>query len=413
MNKIVKDYQKGDNHAFKVPVAIIAVISMFFSFGGFNLMAEGPMQKVNAALFALMCGIGVYIFWTLAIAFVPRQRTPLTRAIAMALMTIGMMIIFCISSLTNMMSFRGLDALEYDLKVSVQTLSTTLDQRYEQALAITSLATDLRGDSGQFRSYADEEALKGTYSGFAGSGAVHRSFVTVSYRLERLVDEAEAFSTANEARYNAVSAGLAEMRRISLQDLPLKVRARQIESKADEIQRHLANMDPRYLAASISRTAKALPGEIDLRVTYSRNRDIAAKQRLALERANDDVQQVSEKLSLIADEIAGREVAPLTRFETKSPAKAVIVHADNYIGFWVAALCADGIPVFIVIFLSLYFYRKTDEELAHDRLMAISVEEIMLGRLGLKAARLGALDERSNVYITGKVLGRDETGEPS
>jgi len=411
MTDIMNENEKDGRKSFKAPIATASAISTYFSFSGFNLMAETASQKFNAGLFALLAGLGVYILWTLSLKFVPRQKTPITRVIAWIIVMLGMGMIFCVSSLTNMMAFRGLEAMEHDLRVEIIKMATVLDERYQHGLSLSSLATDLRGDAGQFQAYADEENLKGTYSGFAGSGAVHKSFVTISYRLNNLVEETENFTHANEARYNAVSVGLAEIRRISLLKLPLKERTRQIEMKADEIYKHLADMDPRYVAASISRTAKALPREIDFRVTYSRNKTIAKTQKLALERAADDVQQVSDKLVYTADEIAQSDTIPLSRFEAKSPAKAVITHADNYIGFWVAALCADGLPVFIVIFYSLYYYRKTDEELAHDNMLSVTTKDIIMARLAQDATRLGHLDQQSSNYITGTVLGRNEQGE--
>ena len=88
----------------------------------------------------------------------------------------------------------------------------------------------------------------------------------------------------------------------------------------------------------------------------------------------------------------------------------MIQHADNYFGFWVAALCADAIPVLIILFLSLYFYRKTDEEIAHDRISGTTVDDIVRGRLAEEAARLGYLDRRSKTYYNKKAVGRLEEG---
>lgn len=409
-HKIIKDYENGDISAFFPFIFILAMISTFFTFAGFNLVADGPMQKVNAALFAVMCGVGIFLFWSLALEFVPRQKTPLTRTFAWILVSIGMAAIFCISSLTNMMAFRGLEAMEYDLRTEVTNMAVALDQRYQHGLTLGSLATDLRTDYNLIISYAEEEKQDGTFSGYRGPGAVYKSFISVSYSLENLVQETAEFSRQNETRYDAVSKTLADMRSVNLMDLPLKERTRRIEILADDAQRHLANMDPRNVAASIARAAKALPSEIDLRVTYSANKAVAKTQRLALERASEDIQAISDKLAGIAAEIATSEVVPLTRFESKSPAKAVVEHADNYFGFWVAALCADAIPVFIILFLSLYFYRKTEEDLAHERINNTTVEDMVRVRLAEEAARLGYLDRRSVSYYNKKAVGRLDNG---
>jgi len=412
MQNMVNNYLSGNLKSYNAYFATAAVITTFLSFMGFLVMADGPMETIGALLISLIGGIGIFHFWKLALEQVPIQKTLGSRVTAWLVLITGLIVIFGISSLMNMVGLQGVEAMKHDLKVETTKMATELDLRYQHGLSLSSLAADLRSDAAQFRSYADEENLKGTYSGFAGSGAVHRSFVTVSYRLDTLVTEAEAFSQANEAHYMAISAALDEIRRVQLDTrLPLNERIRRTEVKSDEVFRHLNNMDPRYIAASISRTAQALPSEIDLRVSYSRNKDVAKKQRQALERAEDEVQQVSAKLVGIATDIAESEQAPLTRFEVKSPVKAVLIHAPSFLGFWMAAICADAFPIFVIVYLCLNLYRKTDEEIAHDTLMAVTAGQIILARLANEATRLGHLDKKSGQLVTQDFLGRSETGE--
>jgi len=56
MTDIMNENEKDGRKSFKAPIATASAISTYFSFSGFNLMAETASQKFNAGLFALLAG---------------------------------------------------------------------------------------------------------------------------------------------------------------------------------------------------------------------------------------------------------------------------------------------------------------------------------------------------------------------
>lgn len=405
-NNLLQRLVRGRFGTLGVLLGLIAFGSAFFSFRGMAIDATSFMETASASVYAILTGIGIYLFWTGALNIVPTLRSVKHRLLGWAGVGAGLIAILLYSALMNATSFRGDAAREHHLLTSIKSAEANLDERYQAAQELLGLLPDLRNYGRRYAAFAEDEFERGIYSSAPGTGAVHVSLLAIASSLDNLALDIDSYETNAAAIYSRASARLTEMRRIRLTDEPLPERMRAIEQQFDLMGQDLADMDPRIPASATIRVSSSMVDEINVEgMTYSRNREVATRQRAALLSLRADVGRASENLRAAAATIADGELRLFERFQPLSATKAVLTYWAQYVPEIAGAIALDFSPLFLLILMCVGVYEKTREELKHDAFASITVEELIMAGAAGDVVKRSHLSPRGMEAAAQRTLG--------
>lgn len=405
-NNLLQRLVRGNFGTLGVLLGLIAFGSAFFSFRGMAIDATSFMETASASVYAILTGIGIYLFWTGALNIVPTLRSVKHRLLGWAGVGAGLVAILLYSALMNATSFRGDAAREHHLLTSIKTAEASLDENYRAAQQLLGLLPELRSYGRRYTGFAEGEFESGIYSSAPGTGAVHVSLLAIASGLDNLVLDIESYETNTASIYSRASARLTEMRRIRLMDAPLPERMRRIEQQFDLMGQDLADIDARIPARTTMRVASSMADEINVEgMTYSRNREIAARQREALLSLRADVGRASENLRNAAATIADGELRPFERFQPLSATRAVLTYRAQYVPEIAGAIALDFAPLFLLILICVGVYEKTREELKYDAFARITVEDLIMAGAANDVLKNSHLSPRGMEAAAQRTLG--------
>jgi len=407
MNKLIANYLKGDLGVTTPILAVLAAASALFTYSGASIGAESFLEKSRATVFALGGASAIYLFWMIVLWVVPNMKTLWQKTLTLMIVGLGCVLIFWLSSAFNVAGLAGKDALELHQSRYVGGLEDSLGAQFKHALIIEGVAADIRIEIARYKAAAEDEFKNGTYSGTPGPAAVVDALNAIKGRLEALRNEADGFVQAVEARRTQAGVRLEKIRKIAFSNKPLPRRMRDIAKESDLLRSALARMDAKNLAESVKRTLEALPREIALQARFSKDAEMARRQREALARVGADVEQSARTLGAFIEKATEGAPAGIRAFEKISAVRAVVTYWENYIPFWAGSISLDIAPLAVVVFMLIAMNTKTPAELARIRMMHMTVEELVIAKLNEETVRRVGLYPESLRALNHEVLGMD------
>lgn len=413
MKQLIAAYQKDDLGTFMKMLAVLAAASALFTYSGASLDAETFLGKARATVLAIGGATAIYMFWKIALRVVPEMRSPKQKTIALSIVGLGCSLIFWLSSAFNVAGLAGEEALELHLSRYVAGLEDAVDAQFRHALLIESVAADIRVEIARYEAAAEDEFKSGTYSGSNGPGAVVNALGGIKGRLLSLRDEADNFIASLGKHRTQAQTRLETIRKIATSGKPLLRRMRDIATESDLLRSDLAQMDARNMAESVSRTLEALPREVTLHASFSKNSNVAQRQKRALEHVREDIEQSAGVLGAFISSATTSAPPGVKAFEKVSAVRAVVIHWENYLPFWAGGIALDIAPLALVVFLMIAMNTKSKAELAHSDIMMVRIEDLIRAKLGEEALGQMGIDPESLKAINNGILGRENEGDDS
>ncbi len=363
MDGFIADYLGEKLTTLRRSVAVLSGSSALFTYRGASLHAESFFEKAGASVYALGSGVAIYIFWHMAFKVVPRLKTPVEKALGLAVVMLGCLMIIPLSSALNTAGIAGEDALETHAQRTIAGYEEIVGDRYDQGRLIESIIPDLKLEAARLRASAKAELEKGVYTGRPGPGAVEETLNGMALRLDGLREEIEAHLAKSKTLAQSASGELDVMRKIVTADKPLTIRTRDLGKRADSLRTMLTEMSSMGLAESSQRLLEALPREVERQAKFSANPKTAKSQEKALERLQEDVARTTEIIGKFVAKITAMPTASIPALERLSPVAAVIMYARDYISYWAGGIALDMAPLAILLFLMLALAAKSEADL--------------------------------------------------
>ncbi len=391
MIKFLAEVEIGKSKILNLGLLLLTVASMYFTYGGVTLFAENFEDKAHGSVFAIGSGMAIYLFWWAALKTVPFQEDKRQIALGLISTLVGVFMIFWVSTMQNIRDLVGLDALEKHVSVSVGTTEDIIDFKYQRGQLIEGVAVDIRSEIERYKTAAENEFKYGTYSGVAGPGAVHSALLDIHGSFVTLGSEAETF-IGRVNNTNISSQGrLVKLREIASSERSYNDRTRLMSRETNAMRAELARVNVDNFAASVLRTLEGLPSKLELVSTFSKDADVARRQRLALDKIRKDIELSNSKLRVFIDAVTANPGPEFEAFEKLSPEAAIIRYWINYAPFIAGGLSLDLAPFWALLFIIIAVARLTPEDLRRIKVLGLTVEDIVTAQLGKDA-----IDDRIN-----------------
>ncbi len=369
MNKFLADVMEEHMRTIGICIFILSIMSGFFSYNGASIEADTYDEKSSAMILAIATGVAIFVLWFCAFKMVPYLASLRAKIAGLSVVFMFCIGIFFMSTGLNVAGLVRESALEKHVSSYVNGLEDAVDAQFRDALLIEGVVTDIRGEFARYESAIKSEKQHGAYSGTKGNGAVVNALTAIKGRFKTLEDEADTFlETANTLNAQVLTR-LGKIRKIVGSGQSLKYRKRMIAKESNAMRSELARMDVRHFAASVVRTLEALPGEVDIQSIFSKNKQVAEHQRVALEKVRADIETSFKRLSGFIEAATANEGVQVQAFEDMTVVRSVEVYWFYYLPFWFAGAAIDFTPLFILLLLMVGLGSKTKEELALIRIL--------------------------------------------
>ena len=408
MKKLIARYRNGDKGVAAPILVVLAAASALFTYSGASLDAETFLEKARATVFALGGASAIFLFWWYVLDIVPELRAFWQKTIALTFVLLGCSLFFWLSSAFNVAGLAGREALELHLSRYVGGLEDTLDAQFRHALIIEGVAADIRIEIARYDAAAKDEFDNGTYSGEPGPGAVFNALTRIRDRLIILLEEADTFAAEAEKQRGEAQGRLEKIRAIASSSYTLSRRMRDIAKESDLLRTGFARMDAGNLAESVSRTLDALPREVRLQANFSKNADVARRQKEALARVGEDIDHSGRVLGDFVLKQAASPAPSVKAFEKISAVRAVVLYWDNYIPFWAGGIALDIAPLAVVVFMMIGINAHSKPELVQGAIESMTGTDLLRAKMFEEVYRRASLDSESLKAINQRLLGKED-----
>lgn len=395
-------------------LTLISIGSAYFSFAGMALDSTGFLDTAGASIFGVLSGAAIWLIWYVAYRVIPSLTSRKLMMMAWTILVLAMMMIFWLSSALNATAFRGKQAVELHIKHSIVMMQESFEKVSAATLKLKGITATSEDNRERFYSASDEEFRSGPYSGSPGRGAIEGTMRTIGDRFENTREMTQDFLDEADIITLRVNTAIEQMRNIQKSDLPLIERQNKIMAIADKTRDDIRKLDGRVLAQAISRSLSTLPSEVDLRVTLSRNRAVAARQKQALKRLRGDLEITARPIIDYADEIANADPVIIEPFETVTPSQAVLRYWYAFIPQWVAAMALDMSPMIALIMLTMALKSKSEKELEEIEILSTPMGTVLRVKALEELTRTARLNQDQARALQNRALGYDSNqGDPS
>lgn len=352
-------------------LAVLATASGAYTYkGAAVLLSPDGMDwwtKSFALVFAMAVTAAIWVFWIYVFCFIPYLRSKLGRAALVAVvLLIGAPMIFAMSSWLNAIALFGTSAREQDLAGALVVYETVLDASDRRARAVLRLQPNLLTEAARFEDLAEAELKHGMLTGTPGKGAVVATLRQVAQRLRSLARVVEG---ALEASGSLVAAGqgrLAQMRAMVSGPDPIEERVARFSDLAVELDEVLARLGEESVVPAIRRTAENLQLGLVLPATSKRSADLAGTQIDVMRGVKEALGATGDFLAEAAREIEALPAVAAPRRQPLTAARAVLVHARDFVPSWAAAVSIDLMPLVLMLFLIVVVQAERREEAAGE-----------------------------------------------
>jgi hypothetical protein len=315
----------------KLTTAILALAAGVYTFLGVRELLNGSpgMVLFAAVIYSVAVSVGIYAFWVFLMHFMPHVTFRSGRGLMFGCLLLGSLMIVAMSSWLNASALAGAAAIQQHLAITVQDYTRDLDTANTNAIAAQGLLPDIQLASSRFAKLADAERA-GSLTGTAGSGTVVQLLTQMSGQLDSLGQQVQASDKRVSALYEQGSKSLAKMRELISDRGPIAARSDALATESLTLMGVIANLQQTSVAPAVKRAAASLSSSFIAPSAGGRTSDLADRQTAVVGKVES-----SEPI----------------RFQTLSPAEAVLRYAGDFIPSWAGAISIDLMPAVLMLIL--------------------------------------------------------------
>ncbi|MDB5548584.1 MAG: hypothetical protein JWP21_2031 [Tardiphaga sp.] len=336
----------------KLTTAILAVAAGVYTYLGVRELLNGSPTTVffAAVIYSVAVSIGIYAFWVFLLKFMPHVVDRTGRALMFGCMVLGALMIVAMSSWLNASALAGAAAIQQHLAITVQNYTRDLDTANTNAIAAQSLLPDIQMASSRFSKLADAERT-GSLTGTSGSGTVVQLMTQMSGQLDSLGQEVQASGKRVTALFEEGGKHLAKMRNLISDRGPIASRSDAFASESLALMGVIANLQQQSVAPAVKRAAASLSSGFIAPAASGRSLDLAERQSAVVGKVEGAIAAQAATLSEAADKFLQTPRVEPARFQSMSPAEAVLRYAGDFIPSWAGAISIDLMPAVLVLIL--------------------------------------------------------------
>jgi hypothetical protein len=336
----------------QVTLGVLALASGVYTYLGARQLLNGTSAYVffAALIYAIAVSVGIYAFWTFLMRLAPHARDLAGRALLVATVLVGGIMIIAMSAWLNATALAGSAALEQHLAATLEGYTQDLDRAHARALAAQGLLPDIQMASARFAKLADAEK-SGSLTGTSGSGTVVQLLHQMSDQLNGLGEKVTQSNDRVEALYEEGSKHLARMREIVSERGPIYQRSDAFGAEATALIGTIAALQQTSVAPAVKRAALDLSAGFVAPASDGRRGDLAQRQTQVVGRVQAAIAAQSTALADAADRSLAQPTVEPTRFQPISTAEAVLRYRADFLPSWAGAISIDMLPAVLVLVL--------------------------------------------------------------
>jgi len=352
----------------KLTTAILALAAGVYTY-------LGVRELFAAVIYSVAVSVGIYAFWVFLMHFMPHVAFRSGRGLMFGCLLLGSLMIVAMSSWLNASALAGAAAIQQHLAITVQDYTRDLDTANTNAIAAQGLLPDIQLASSRFAKLADAERA-GSLTGTSGSGTVVQLLTQMSAQLDGLGQQIQASDKRVSALYEQGSKNLAKMRELISDRGPIAARSDAFASESLALMGVIANLQQTSVAPAVKRAATSLSSSFIAPAAGGRTADLADRQTAVVGNVQSSIAAQATSLSDAADKILGMPKVEPIRFQTLSPAEAVLRYAGDFIPSWAGAISIDLMPAVLVLILCV-----VHAAIRREGLPAFSTSDMTAGEL--------------------------------
>jgi hypothetical protein len=282
--------------------------------------------------------------------FMPHVVSGTGRGLMLGCMLLGSLMIVAMSSWLNASALAGAAAIQQHLAITVQNYTRDLDAANTNAIAAQALLPDIQLASSRFGRLADAERA-GSLTGTSGSGTVVQLLTQMSGQLDSLGQQVQDSAKRVSSLYDQGGKNLAKMRELISDRGPIAQRSDAFATESLALMGVIANLQQTSVAPAVKRAAASLSAGFIAPAAGGRTADLADRQTAVVGKVESSIATQATSLSDAADKILAMPRVEPQRFQTLSPAEAVLRYAGDFIPSWAGAISIDLMPAVLVLIL--------------------------------------------------------------
>jgi hypothetical protein len=335
----------------KLTTAILALAAGVYTYLGVRELLNGsPTTVLFAALiYSVAVSVGIYAFWVFLMQFMPHV-VGTGRGLMFGCMLLGSLMIVAMSSWLNASALAGAAAIQQHLAITVQDYTRDLNTANTNAIAAQGLLPDIQLASSRFSRLADAERA-GSLTGTAGSGTVVQLMTQMAGQLDSLGQQVQESAKRVSGLYEQGGKSLAKMRELISDRGPIAARSDAFASESLAVMGVIANLQQTSVAPAVKRAATSLSSGFIAPAAGGRTADLADRQTAVVGKVESSIATQAQSLADAADKILAMPHVEPARFQTLSPAEAVLRYAGDFIPSWAGAISIDLMPAVLVLIL--------------------------------------------------------------
>jgi hypothetical protein len=361
----------------KLTTAILALAAGVYTYLGVRELLNGSPTTVffAAVIYSVAVSVGIYAFWVFLMQFMPHVIDRTGRALMFGCMLLGSLMIVAMSSWLNASALAGAAAIQQHLAITVQNYTRDLDTANSNAVAAQGLLPDIQLASSRFSRLADAERA-GSLTGTAGSGTVVQLLTQMSGQLDSLSQEVQASGKRVSALFEQGGKHLAKMRELISDRGPISTRSDAFATESLALSGVITNLQQTSVAPAVKRAATSLSSGFIAPAAGGRTGDLADRQTAVVGKVESSIAAQAASLADAAEKILALPRVEPARFQTMSPAEAVLRYAGDFIPSWAGAISIDLMPAVLVLILCV-----VHAAIRRERMPAFSASDMTAGEL--------------------------------
>jgi hypothetical protein len=361
----------------KLTTAILALAAGVYTYLGVRELLNGSPSMVffAAVIYSVAVSVGIYAFWVFLMHFMPHVTHRTGRGLMFGCLLLGSLMIVAMSSWLNASALAGAAAIQQHLAITVQNYTRNLDTANTNAIAAQGLLPDIQLASSRFAKLAEAERA-GSLTGTAGSGTVVQLLTQMSGQLDSLGQEVQASAKRVSSLYEQGGKNLARMRELISDRGPISARSDAFAAESLALMGVIANLQQTSVAPAVKRAATSLSSSFIAPAAGGRTADLADRQNAVVGKVESSIAAQAASLSDAADKILATPRVEPERFQTLSPAEAVLRYAGDFIPSWAGAISIDLMPAVLVLILCV-----VHAAIRREGLPAFSASDMTAGEL--------------------------------
>ena len=198
----------------------------------------------------------------------------------------------------------------------------------------------------------------------------------MSGQLDSLGQEVQASGKRVSALYEQGGKHLAKMRELISDRGPISARSDAFAAELLALMGVIANLQQTSVAPAVKRAAASLSSGFIAPAAGGRTADLADRQTAVVGKVESSIAAQAASLSEAAEKILATPRVEPARFQSMSPAEAVLRYAGDFIPSWAGAISIDLMPAVLVLILCV-----VHAAIRREGLPAVSASDMTAGEL--------------------------------